>query len=312
LSAVRYDRAAHLAQVARLVPSYACILKRCARLRAGPKFALVAIMLGACAPRVGFSQTPSPLQEWQYSGGITLYKLFEPTMPEWRIEAGAAVESRPSYEGSKTYRELGGPMIDVRYRDIAFVSVGDGLGVNLIRGENYRAGITIGYDLGRLARDDLTHLKGLGDISAAPVVKLFGSYAISKDFPLVLRADVRQFVGGADGLAGDLDAYVPLPGSSETLAMFAGPSVTFANRLFMQTVFGVSPNQALASGYPDYLAHGGAKSAGFGFSATRFIEKHWLINADVAVNRLLGSASESPITQTKIQSVLAVSVAYRW
>ena len=269
-------------------------------------------MLGACAPRVGFSQTPSPLQEWQYSGGITLYKLFEPTTPEWRIETGAALEPSPLYQGSKTYRVLVGPVIDVRYRDIAFASVGEGIGANLIRGENYRAGIAVGYDLGRPARDDLTHLKGLGDISAAPVVKLFGSYVISKDLPLVLRADVRQFLGGADGLTGDLEAYLPLPGSSETLVMLFGPSVTFADRLYMQTVFGVSPNQALASGYPDYLAHGGAKSAGFGFSATRFIEKHWLINADLAVNRLLGSASESPITQTKIQSVLAVSVAYRW
>src|SRR5579871_2966471 len=28
--------------------------------------------------RAGLAQTPSPLQEWQYSGGIVLARLFEP------------------------------------------------------------------------------------------------------------------------------------------------------------------------------------------------------------------------------------------
>jgi outer membrane scaffolding protein for murein synthesis (MipA/OmpV family) len=172
--------------------------------------------------------------------------------------------------------------------------------------------VAIGYDLGRLARDDLTHLKGLGDVSAAPVIRVFGAYVISKALPLVLRADVRQFVGGANGMVGDVEAYMPLPGSSEKLVMFAGPSVTFADRLYMQTLFGVNPNQALASGYSNYLAHGGANSAGVGFSATRFISKQWFINADLAVNRLLGSAVESPITQTKVQGIFVLSCAYIW
>jgi outer membrane scaffolding protein for murein synthesis (MipA/OmpV family) len=263
-------------------------------------------------PRAGLAQTPSPLQEWQYSSGVALYKMFQPDMPDWRIETGLAAEPRPLYEGAKDYRVVGGPVIDVRYRDFLFASVGEGLGVNVLRGENYRAGVAIGYDLGRQARDDLAHLKGLGNVSAAPVVKLFGSYVISKSFPLVLRADLRQFVGGADGVAGDVEAYLPLPGSSEKLVMFAGPSFAFADRLHMQTLFGVSPNQSIASGYPDYLAHGGANSAGFGFSAIRFINKRWLINADLAVNRLLGSANDSPITQTKAGGVFALSCAYQW
>jgi outer membrane scaffolding protein for murein synthesis (MipA/OmpV family) len=184
--------------------------------------------------------------------------------------------------------------------------------VNLLRGEHFRAGVSIDYDLGRRASDDLTHLKGLGNISAAPVMKVFGSYVISKEFPLVLRADVRQFVGGADGLTADLGAYLPLPGSSENLIMFAGPSITFADRLHLQTVFGVNGNQSRASGYPVYMAHDGINAVGFGFSATRFINKHWLVNADMAVNRLIGSASESPITQSTVQGVLALSVAYKW
>jgi outer membrane scaffolding protein for murein synthesis (MipA/OmpV family) len=257
------------------------------------------------------SQTPSPLQEWQYPGGVILDKLFEPNLPEWSVVFGAAAEVKPLYDGAQLYRGEGGPVIDIRYRDIAFASVGEGLGVNILHGEHYRAGVSIGYDLGRRESDDLGHLHGLGNIAPAPVLKVFGSYVISKHFPLVMRADVRQIVGGADGLLGDLEAYLPLPGSSKTLVMFAGPSITFANRRYLQKTFGVTTVQALASGYPVYDAHAGSNAVGVGFSATRFIGSRWLINVDAAANRLLDSASESPVTQKNVQRVLAISIAYR-
>jgi outer membrane scaffolding protein for murein synthesis (MipA/OmpV family) len=144
------------------------------------------------------------------------------------------------------------------------------------------------------------------------VVKFFASYVISKKFPLVLRTDVRRIVGGGSGLLGDLEAFMPLPGSSETFIMFAGPSITFANRQYMRKVFGVSAAQAAASAYPAYEAHGGPISIGVGFSASRFITPHWLINTDLAWNRLRGSADESPISEAAVQGVIEFSTAYRW
>ena len=51
---------------------------------------------------------------------------------------------------------------------------------------------------------------------------------------------------------------------------------------------------------------------GFGFSATGLINDHWLANVDTAVNRLLGSAAYSPITQQTTQRILVLSIAYRW
>jgi outer membrane scaffolding protein for murein synthesis (MipA/OmpV family) len=275
-------------------------------------FAYLAFMLCACVPRMAWSQTPSPLQEWQYPGGTILEKLYEPNLQDWRVVLGAAVAAMPRYDGARPYRESPGPVIVILYRDIAFASVGEGLGVNLLRGDKYRAGVSIGYDLGRPMSDDYGHLHGLGDITPAPVLKVFGSYVVSKEFPLVVRADVRRIVGGADGLLGDLDAFMPLPGSSKTFVMFAGPSVTFSNRQYMRKVFGVSASQAAASAYPVYDAHGGSTAVGLGFSASRFMTQHWLINTDLAWNRLLGSASESPITQSAVQGVVEFSTEYRW
>jgi len=272
----------------------------------------LALMLCACAPRMALSQTPLPMQEWQYSQAVTMQKLFQPDVPEWQFALGAAVVVKPLYDGASRYRVQAAPVINVRYRDIAFASLGEGLGVNILRGDNYRAGVSIGYDLGRTVSAYSTHLQGLGDIAAAPVVKLFGAYVVSKAFPLLLRADIRQFVGGAAGWVGDFGAALPLPGSSKTFIMFAGPSFTFASRLYMQKEFGVSQAQASASGYPVYDAHAGSNAIGLGFSATRFITQSWLVNVDAAVDHLLGSASESPITQHTGQSFVSLAIAYRW
>ena len=84
------------------------------------------------------------------------------------------------------------------------------------------------YDLGRSEQKDLNSLRGLGDIGAAPVAKVFGTWVLSKKFPLILRTDVRQFIGGAEGAIGDAGVYMPLPGSSEKFVMFAGPSISIA------------------------------------------------------------------------------------
>jgi outer membrane scaffolding protein for murein synthesis (MipA/OmpV family) len=258
------------------------------------------------------AQTPSPLQEWQYSGGVALEKLFEPNLPDWRVVLGAGVEQKPLYDGATLTRTSGGPVINIRYKDLWFASVGEGLGVNLLHGEHYRGGVAIAYDLGRLESNDVTHLYGLGNIYRAPAIKAFMSYAISKSFPMVLRADVRQMVGGADGMVADIDAFMPLPGSSQRLIMFAGPSYTYADHLYMHKVFGVTTAQSIASGYPVYDAHSGSDAMGFGFSATGFVTEHWFINLDTAVNHLLGSAANSPITQKTTQHVVALSVAYSW
>jgi outer membrane scaffolding protein for murein synthesis (MipA/OmpV family) len=276
----------------------------------GWSMAAGALLLGTAerAP----AQTPSPLQEWQYSGGVALEKLFEPSLPDWRVVLGTGVEDKPLYDGATLTRTSGGPVINVRYKDLWFASVGEGLGINLIHGDHYRGGLAITYDLGRLEENDVSHLRGLGDINRAPAVKAFVSYAISKSFPMVVRADVRQIIGGADGLVADLDAYLPLPGSSKRLIMFAGPSFTYADHRYMQKEFGVTPSQSIASGYPVYDAHSGSDAMGFGFSATGFITEHWLVNLDTAVNHLLGSAAYSPITQKTTQHVVALSLAYTW
>jgi outer membrane scaffolding protein for murein synthesis (MipA/OmpV family) len=281
-------------------------------LRLARPTACIAVLFCLFHPHSAWSQTPSPMQEWQYSGGVILARLFDPNFPEWRTVLGVAADTQPVYAGAAAYRVQGGPVINIQYSDIAFLSTGDGLGVNFLRGDHYRVGAAIAYDRGRIERDDYTNLRGMGNINPAPVAKLFATYVLSKKFPLILRVDARQLLGGADGTVGDAGLYIPLPGSSKKFVMFAGPSVTFGTHHYLQSEYGVSPAQSLASGHPVFDAHAGMASVGVGFSATRFITNHLLLNVDAAINKLKGSPDISPLTESSTQRELALSIAYQW
>ncbi|VBL73892.1 MltA-interacting protein MipA [Burkholderia pseudomallei] len=272
------------------------------------------IVCAACAAAAvsAHAQTPSPLGEWQYSAGVPLDKLFNPNPQTWQISVGAAATLQPRYDGSNQYRPMAGPTFDARYRDLWFVSTGEGIGVNVLRGPNWRATLSAGYDLGRREADDRGHLTGIGNINPAAVIKLSADYVISHAFPLVLRADVRRSVGGANGWVADLAVYMPLPGSSETFYWFAGPTVTFADSRYMNSWFGVNDAQAARSGHPRYAPSAGVKSFGGGMTLVWFVTKHWFVTADGAIEQLVGSAARSPLTQRSTNAVVDVSINYQF
>jgi outer membrane scaffolding protein for murein synthesis (MipA/OmpV family) len=266
-----------------------------------------------CIAQFASAQTPSPLQEWQYSGGIILARLFDPDLPRYRTILGLAAELQPAYDGSRAYRVEGGPDFNFYYRDIFFISTGDGIGFNFLRGDHFQVGVAMGYDLGRKVSQDYSNLHGMGDIPAAPVGKVYGTWVLSRKFPLILRADARQFIGGAQGAVGDIAVYTPLPGSSRTFVMFAGPSVTLATHHYMQVLYGVTPQQSAASGHPIYtIAHDGTTAAGVGFSATKFIGAHWLLNLDGAINEIRSKPSRSPLVEKADQHIIVLSLNYFW
>lgn len=273
----------------------------------------LALVMMALVSQVCRAQTPSALQEWQYSGGIILARLFDPDLPQWRVIAGAAADVGPVYDGARASKVEGGPVFNVYFRDIAYLTTGEGLGVNFVRGDHYRIGASMGYDLGRKETVDWANLHGMGNIPAAPVAKLYGSWVLSKKFPLILRVAARQFIGGAQGAVADASVYMPLPGSSKTFVMFAGPSITMATRHYMNTLYGVSEQQSLESGHPVYaMTRDGTTDAGVGFSATKFLGKHWLLNLDTAISQVRGTPARSPLIERKTQRVLALSFEYHW
>ncbi len=255
-----------------------------------------------------FAETPNPLPEWYYSQGHLLEEhMREGEAPKWSRVVGLSVDTQPKYEGGNAYSTSGGPSFDLRYRDIAFASTGEGFGVNLLRSRNYRAGFALTYDLGR-DQDADHHLQGLGDVGISPEARAFAEYLL---FPVTLRIDVRHSFGGQGGWVGDISAYSPLAGSKKYF-VFAGPSLSFANGNNQKHYFGISKHQSFESGYPQYHASSGIRSGSFGVSAGYFITEHWLVTGMVAAEQLLGPSGHSPLVQEQGQLTGTFTTAYRW
>jgi outer membrane scaffolding protein for murein synthesis (MipA/OmpV family) len=274
---------------------------------------ILAAILAALWGTAASAQTPSPFPYWANSAGVVMMPLAGPP-PEWQTVLGGGLAVLPTYEGSHTYHMTPAPEIDIRYRDIAFISSGDGIGVNLLHGETYRAGVAISYDAGR-EHNYGSRLAGTGNVDPTPELKLFAE-AYFKPFgdalplPIAITADARQAAFGHQGLIGDLGVYAPIAGN-KTFDIFVGPSVTFADRESMQSYFGISaPHAAPQSIFPAYEAHGGVKDVSFGVSADYRFTDHWALHGDVAFERLMASAGNSPIVQEKSQLGAALTVGY--
>jgi outer membrane scaffolding protein for murein synthesis (MipA/OmpV family) len=264
-------------------------------------------------PTAIVAQTPSPLQEWQYSPGLILARMFEPDLPQFRVIAGVGSAIQPVYDGSRAYRARGGPVIDVQFKDIAFISTGDGIGYNVVHRRGLQLGVSVAYDLGRKERDDYTNLSGMGDKSVSAVPKLFGAWAVSQAFPLVIRADVRHLLRAGGGSIADLGAYFPLPGSSSHLVMFLGPSITVADRRYLQDMYGVTNQESASSRHVPYsIRHSGIEATGLGFSATWTLSRHYLVSGNAAINYLGHLATDSPLAERASGHVVALSFDYIW
>jgi outer membrane scaffolding protein for murein synthesis (MipA/OmpV family) len=232
--------------------------------------------------------------DWQDSSGVVMRPLGGP-IPDWSVTVGGGLVVTPAYEGSNQMRPQAAPDFDIRYKDVAYASMGEGIGYNVLRGDNYRAGFGLTYDIGR-EHNAATRLAGTGNIDPAPVVKGFAQYMF---VPVVLSMDVKQALTSYQGLTADIGAYMPIVGN-ETIQVFVGPEVTFADSRYMQAYFGVNPqNRDSQSRFRNYSASAGIKDAKLGVNAMYHFDDHWFVDATLGGERLLGSAAGSPIVDDK-------------
>ncbi|MGJ8561145.1 MAG: MipA/OmpV family protein [Litorimonas sp.] len=219
------------------------------------------------------------------------------------IRLGGALLYSPKYVGSADYELRILPLIS--FDDIAgFELSGLSLAYPLIdigTGEgpgnwSLKAGPRAAFDFGRDSADSPT-LTGFEDISAS---LLAGGFLRATYGPLGIRIDAGQDVlNGHDGFNADisLGTYIPAGLLVDKLAIQPALTLSWADESYTQTIYGVTSQQAVASGLPQYDLDGGFHRASASLLGWYEIDDRWQLNGIVSYREYIGDYRDSPILQ---------------
>ncbi len=236
---------------------------------------------------------------------------FGPYPAGWQIDVGPGLLAVPRFPGSDGLRLLPIPQLDIRYKNQFFASVQTGIGYNVLNTRKWRAGPILRPDFGRTSRD-IAVFPGLARIRFSPEVGGFLTYQPSLFTSLQL--EVRQAVGGHEGLIADLSVRrIKLLGK---WTLGYGGRVRFADASYLQAYHGVTAAQSATSGLAPYRPGASVNDVALSGFASRRLGGNWSVNAFGSYARLVGAAAESPLARSQVgsrnQVTLGTSVSYRF
>jgi outer membrane protein len=227
------------------------------------------------------------------------------------LAIGAGAISMPEYPGSDEQKTRLLPVVNAKYGRFLIGGEMQGIGVNLIERDDWRAGVFASFDLSEIRKesDDRERLRGLGDVDGTTRVGAFASYTWGW---LTATGRIGTDAGGNElGTVATLGLsarWNPAP----RLTLTAGPQLTWASEEYMQTVFGVGPIQASRSGLPRYEAGGGVSSVGLRLGAHYRAGEHWGIGVTATTAQLQGDAKDSPVIRDETQNSIGVFATYHF
>jgi len=230
---------------------------------------------------------------------------------DWTLVLGGGGVYTPDFEGSsrRQYRLM--PFVEGSYKDAVLFSGGQLMVpvVHLGKGV-FTAGFAAKTGAGRDEKDNRTALKGLGDIG--PQVEL-GGYAELQLGPVAFGMTAGQDVaGGHKGyeVAAFADTSVAL---TKSLTLSLSGNTTWVSRKYMDSYFGITPAQSLASGLPTFSAKAGIKNVGVTGALNQRWSEHWSMTNGVHYSRLLNDAADNPLVRqrgSRNQTTSYMVVAY--
>ncbi|MFD1199844.1 MipA/OmpV family protein [Brucella gallinifaecis] len=177
---------------------------------------------------------------------------------DWYLKVGAAGMVAPKFEGSNKYRFSAQPLISLGRQGEAerFSSRNDNAAFAFIDTTHFRAGA-----VGKLMFKRDTDIDGLEETK-------FGGEAggFVDVYPtdwLRFRGEVRHGIRAHKGVVADIAADV-FYDVTPKIRVSAGPRATYASKDYMRTYYGVTAEEALASGLQEYRPGGGWESVGVG------------------------------------------------
>lgn len=234
----------------------------------------------------------------------------------WSVSLGAGAIYHPDYEGSDDYEVDGLPMIGVNYRDIVELR-GPSLTVDLLElsgselAEDLGFGVLAQFEMGREANDNPV-LRNLDEIDRGALAGVWVSYALGP-IDLQLKA-MQDATSRHEGTIAELQAGYGFMLGDRLLTQLE-VSTTWSDDKYTQAYFGITEQQAAASGLRQFEAAGGIKDVEASAMVHYLLTEHWRITGRLAYRRLLGDAADSPLVEdegSSNQASVALFVSYEF
>ncbi len=225
----------------------------------------------------------------------------------WGLLAGAGAFVTPKYSGDDNYRVLALPFLRASYGDDFYVSIPEGANYEFYKKDGLtlkaKAGIAFPREednksIFAISGAPTDELRGLGDLNAS--VELGG--ALDYEFgPLTISAGLRRGIGGHGSFVGDASVSMTkvfkTPGPP--IAAILSSNIKLGEASLTQAYYGITPEQSLASGLPEFAAGGGIYSVGV--NAITFVptsrSSAFILYA--SLRELTGSAANSPLVRQR-------------
>ncbi|MDE2427658.1 MAG: MipA/OmpV family protein [Burkholderiales bacterium] len=225
------------------------------------------------------------------------------------FSVGAAALSIPKYSGSDESRLAAYPMFDVQWKNGAFFSAINGIGYNFSKAPGWQYGLRMSLEA---ARDESrsAKLNGLGDVNTALEPGAFLNYSINQNYSLV--SSIR-YGSGVDHNGLQLSvggrATTSLNSRHRLSASFGA---NWANSSYVQSYYGVTAAQSVASGYTQYTPSAGLTDLRVGASWHWNIDTNWSLTTGASVKHLTGDTGKSPFVFQKNPVTIFSAASYRF
>lgn len=222
----------------------------------------------------------------------------------WSGGLGLGMLTAPTYDGSPNSRTNPVPVLSLSYHSArlgTFSLDETGLSWIFLDAGGLQLGVLTGFDPGRKSGrqrngpftqgDD--RLLGMGDVSSS-----WEGGAMLAWGPLNLVA--RHAIGdkGHDGFIATLGIGWETELASG-LGLRIGAGTSWADRRYMQTYYGVTPQQAAASRFAAYAPRAGITSGEVSVGAQYRFAKRWLVQAGLTWRELVDEAGSSPLAEDR-------------
>jgi outer membrane scaffolding protein for murein synthesis (MipA/OmpV family) len=231
-----------------------------------------------------------------------------PAQDDWSIAVGPGVYAAPKYPGARASMVYPIPYQDIEYRHRFFSRGFDFLGAYLLNDDTWQVGADFQLDpTWRRGKDD-ARVAGLGDVRPTVRGRVF---AQATWYFVTLSGDLAQDIAGrGQGLVANGDLFFSLPAGKWMFTV--GPGVTWTDRRYMDTFFGVTEVQSSRSGLAAHPVGSGLREWHANAYVTYQLSSRWTALASLTFARLEGDAASSPVTERKQQWTSMAALTYRF